>query len=183
MSKVHLPRASVSPDEYPALLTCTLEKRSGDIEAILVARQKLDLKVGGGSTILGATLAQYEELEVETSDGRRVRQPRLLGEIITSCHEFKDGHPLGFDIEMLVRDWKKAMSFGYYGQLLDEHQFAKCLVTFRPTLVTQYMRAANKSEASGIYAGFFEQPICKTEQTVNLKEGQVRSALKELTSN
>ena len=45
-------------------------------------------------------------MEVTTSDGRRVKESKLLGEIVKTCHDLKVGYPLGFWPDQLRSDWE-----------------------------------------------------------------------------
>jgi hypothetical protein len=87
-----LPPPSVPPARYPAMVACTIEKRRADIEALLATRDKV---------VADAVKA----LEVVTSDGRRVKESKLLVEIVETCHDLKVGYPLGFWPDQLRGDW------------------------------------------------------------------------------
>ena len=111
-----LPPPSISSRDYPAMVTCTLEKRRHDIEAILASRQKLydDARNAGR---LGATEEEYRSLIIVASDGRRMEASRLFVDIIESCQKLKVGYPLGFWPESLYRDWEDQIAPGHTRRL------------------------------------------------------------------
>ena len=104
-----LPPPSVLPSEYPALVACTIEKRRADITALLVARDRAYKDAVKTGRFLEAH-KDLEALEVTTSDGRRVKESKLIGEIIKTCHDFKVGYPLGFWPDQLRGDWEAELS-------------------------------------------------------------------------
>lgn len=103
-----LPPPSVLPSEYQAMVACTLQNRRADIAALLAAREKvIDDAVKAGRFV--GVHKELETLEVVTSDGRRVKESRLLVEIVETCHDLKTGYPLGFWPDQLRGDWEEGL--------------------------------------------------------------------------
>ncbi len=104
-----LPPPSVKPQDYPALVDCTLERRSHDIEAMLAARDKLYEEAFRTQGFSAFPLA-YGALVIGTEDGRQVKEAQLFVQIIETCHKLKIGYPLGFWPDDLYRDWERRIA-------------------------------------------------------------------------
>jgi hypothetical protein len=174
------PAPSVSTADYPKLVDCTLKKRATDIEALMAAQRRFFM-VSWSEGKLGATEAEYDALLVQTADNRSVEANRLSVEIIETCHELKEGYPLGFWMHTLFRDWGTRMAIDPYAQPFDSEQFARCLVTFRPLLVDRYLSEKSGSgSATVIYSDFFKQEVCKLMFPLSIKEKRVRKIMTQL---
>lgn len=173
------PAPSVSANEYPDLVRCTLEKRRPDIEISLGARQDLSQRKLNLGTV--ATSEDYQALQVVTSDGRRMDEARLFVEIVETCHALRKGYPLGFWPDTLYADWQKELSFsGFYAQLMNDEQFAQCLARYRGPMVDRYLAETGRTEAESIYASFFTQRVCTPAFPQGLRAKRVRKALAKL---
>lgn len=171
-----LSTSSVSANDYPGLVRCTIEKRRPDIEISLVARQDLSKRKLNQGVV--ATDQDYDALQVVASDGRHIDEARLFVEIVASCHPLREGYPLGFWPDTLYADWQKELSFsGLYSQRLNDEQFARCLARFRRPLVDRYLQETRRPEAESIYASFFTQRVCTPSLPRGLREKRVREAL------
>ena len=100
-----LPPPSILPSEYPAMVACTIEKRRADITALLVARDRVVKDAVKAGRFLDAH-NDLETLEVITTNGRSVKESKLLVEIVETCHDLKTGYPLGFWPDQLRGDWE-----------------------------------------------------------------------------
>jgi hypothetical protein len=170
---------SVLPADYPALVECTLAKRAEDIEAMFVAQdrhhEQATRKHG-----LYAPRDRIDAVEVTTTNGGTERAARLFVQIVETCHKLEVGRPLGFWSDQLVSDWRRRMGmpWGLEGNdLVNEADFARCLRSFRPQLVQEYLSEVSGSARRAIFKSFFEQVVCRTRYPLAIKESRLRRHL------
>ncbi len=177
-----LPGPSVKPEEYPALVECTLKNRQFDIEASLEAKKirSSELRRLFGEPEKFKALASQDIL-VFTEEGKAVAEPRLFVQIIETCKELKEGYPIGFWDHQIYNDWSKRMAF--YPRVLNDEQFSECIRSFRPKLFASYVESRSKSDArKSVFKQMLEQRVCKAEFPEAISEKRVRKYLKKTGS-